>query len=137
LKSRSTEKIPTTEQNDIADKPLIGVFFSRFYNPTAGFRVDERNKSSTCHPGQYYINEQKLFKRANLGVFKGVGFPEESEDSTPTRKLQRIFVEAHGQISAIHRLVGEHIRSLCSTIRLFITENSSKDANRRFNEMSI
>ncbi|MFA0815842.1 MAG: glutamine amidotransferase family protein [Anaerofustis sp.] len=134
------EEIPTSEQYDIADKPLIWRYFILpLYNKLQDSGVDEREFVAQ-HVTQVntYINGAYIFSSGkNMGVFKGVGFPEDIGRFYQLENYSGYSWTAHGRYptNTPGWWGGAHPFALLDYTIVHNGEISSYDANRRFIEM--
>ena len=121
-----SEIIPTRKIPEITDEPIIWRYFvAPLKSVLASMQLDEKEfvarivmKINTELKGAYVFSSGK-----NMGTFKAVGYPEDVGKFYKWKSTKAIHGARTAGIQPIHRAGGAvHIRSLCLTGPLFITE---------------
>lgn len=134
------EEIPVEKMPEITDEPLIWRYFVRpLPSVLRSMQVDERELVvrtvmllNTKVPGAYVFSSGK-----NMGVFKGVGYPEDIGRFYRLEEYEGYCWTAHGRYptNTPGWWGGAHPFALLDYSVVHNGEISSYDANRRFIEM--
>jgi len=133
-------KIPTTKIAEVKDEPLIWRYFvTPLPTKLASSQLDERDFTARCvfrinteYDGAYVFSSGK-----NMGVFKGVGFPEDVGKFYRLEDYEGWCFTAHGRYptNTPGWWGGAHPFALLDYSVVHNGEISSYDANRRAIEM--
>lgn len=131
------ERIPTKELDAIKDTPLIWRYFINSKVHTAKRREEEQIVATMFEVNTKIAGAYIFSCGKNMGIFKGVGYPEDIGEFYQLQNYQAYTWIAHGRYptNTPGWWAGAHPFGLLDFALVHNGEISSYDANRRYIEM--